>query len=57
MPHVQTREHLIHVIEKTIEAYAGPSVEHWNAKACANKLADIIADLPNLCFHGEKPNE
>ncbi len=49
MKQIHTREQLIDVLQHIIWSYH--SYDDLDYKACATEIADLIADLPNTCFH------
>lgn len=51
---IQTREHLIAVVERLLQNHYDPDMEEFRIIDCAVAIVDLIADLPNMCFHYEK---
>lgn len=55
MKQIHTREQLVAKLVDIIAEYGDDM--YYNAMVgCAETIADLIADLPNLCFHSkDKP--
>ena len=54
MKQIHTREQLEEeirkIIESNVDACGHIEDQVWN---CATEICDLIADLPNLCFHSK----